>query len=199
VGMPLPQHPARVKVTLADGAVGWLADPPEAPIGSHIGGGSLTSGQAPGSGLGRARLSSSGRPATLASAVRGRRAGEPASSPGVPRRPRGPGSVPRAGVRDPGRRAGPAAADHGGQLFKDPAVNGVAAEERSRTHSLRRGKSVHLSKPSRSTATRIGASGTGTSARRVRRLSVPMPRLLVPVRGLSVPTSRWSRAVRQAS
>ena len=33
-GMPLPQHPARVKVTLADGTVGWLADPPEAPIGA---------------------------------------------------------------------------------------------------------------------------------------------------------------------
>ena len=31
--MPLPQPPARVKVTLADGTVGWLADPPEAPIG----------------------------------------------------------------------------------------------------------------------------------------------------------------------
>ena len=30
--MPLPQHPARVNVTLADGTVGWLADPPEAPI-----------------------------------------------------------------------------------------------------------------------------------------------------------------------
>jgi hypothetical protein len=32
--MPLPQHPARVKVTLADGTVGWLADPPEAGIGA---------------------------------------------------------------------------------------------------------------------------------------------------------------------
>jgi hypothetical protein len=34
-GMPLPQHPARVKVTLADGTVGWLADPPEAPTGAQ--------------------------------------------------------------------------------------------------------------------------------------------------------------------
>ena len=32
-GIPLPQHPARVKVTLADGTVAWLADQPEAPIG----------------------------------------------------------------------------------------------------------------------------------------------------------------------
>ena len=32
--MALPEHPARVRVTLADGTVGWLADPPEAPIGS---------------------------------------------------------------------------------------------------------------------------------------------------------------------
>jgi hypothetical protein len=33
-GMPVPQHPARVKVTLADGTVGWLADPPEEPVSS---------------------------------------------------------------------------------------------------------------------------------------------------------------------
>jgi hypothetical protein len=33
--MPLPQRPARVKVTLADGTVGWLADPPEAPPGAE--------------------------------------------------------------------------------------------------------------------------------------------------------------------
>jgi len=32
--MPLPQHTARVKVTLADGTVGWLADPPEEPVSS---------------------------------------------------------------------------------------------------------------------------------------------------------------------
>ncbi len=32
--MPLPQHPARVKVTLGDGTVGWLADPPEEPVSS---------------------------------------------------------------------------------------------------------------------------------------------------------------------
>jgi hypothetical protein len=32
--MPLPQHPARVLVTLADDTDRWLADPPEAPWGS---------------------------------------------------------------------------------------------------------------------------------------------------------------------
>jgi hypothetical protein len=33
--MPLPQYPARVKVTTKDGAVRWLGDPPGAPWGSE--------------------------------------------------------------------------------------------------------------------------------------------------------------------
>jgi hypothetical protein len=33
--MPLPQYPARVKVTTKDGAVLWLGDPPEAPWGAE--------------------------------------------------------------------------------------------------------------------------------------------------------------------
>jgi hypothetical protein len=33
--MPLPQRLARVKVTLKDGTVRWLADPPEAPWGAE--------------------------------------------------------------------------------------------------------------------------------------------------------------------
>jgi len=48
--MPLPQQPARVKVTLADGTVGWLADPPEERSGAarRSGGGSSTTGATPG-------------------------------------------------------------------------------------------------------------------------------------------------------
>jgi len=139
--MPLPQQPARVKVTLADGTVGWLADPPEERSGAarRSGGGSSTTGATPACGRGRGCSNWSGRRGSRGGGstrpwsgwTRGRpppACGGPTSATGRVDRPRvrhpgpGPGRVGvvrarRSAVRVRRRSgSGSAAADHRGRL-----------------------------------------------------------------------------------